>query len=85
MILSKQPVSAAAHLSVVNGSLMVNTKIAGRKTVNLFDMNGTLLMTKSFSEESCEIRMGSTRGKAVAIVTLEHNGRVIKSYKVRMN
>ena len=85
MILSKQPVSAAAHLSVVNGSLMVNTKIAGRKTVNLFDMNGTLLMTKSFSEESCEIRMGSTRGKAVAIVTLEHDGRVIKSYKVRMN
>jgi len=25
------------------------------------------------------------RGKAVVIVTLEHNGRVIKSYKVRMN
>jgi hypothetical protein len=85
MILSKQPVSAAAHLSVVNGSLMVNTKIAGRKTVNLFDVNGTLLMTKSFSEESCEIRMGSTRDKAVVIVTLEHDGRVIKSYKVRMN
>lgn len=85
MILSKQPVSAAAHLSVVNGSLMVNTKIAGPKTVNLFDVNGTLLMTKSFSEESCEIRMGSTRGKTVVIVTLEHNGRVIKSYKVRMN
>ena len=85
MILSKQPVSAAARLSVDNGTLMVNTKIAGRKTVNLFDVNGTLLMTKSFSEESCEIRMGSTRGKAVVIVTLEHNGRVIKSYKVRMN
>jgi hypothetical protein len=73
------------RISVTDGVLMVNTKIAGRKTVNLFDANGTLLKTEIFKGETCEIRLGKIRGKSFVIATVENEGRIIKLYKVRMN
>ena len=73
------------RISVMDGVLMVHSKIAGRKTVNLFDANGTLLKTEMFYGESCEIRLGEIRGKSFVIATVENEGRIIKSYKVRMN
>ena len=73
------------RISVMDGVLMVHSKIAGRKTVNLFDANGTLLKTEMFYGESSEIRLGEIRGKSFVIATVENEGRIIKSYKVRMN
>ena len=73
------------RISVMDGVLMVHSKIAGRKTVNLFDANGTLLKTEMFYGESCEIRLGEIRGKSFVIATVENEGRIIKSYKVRKN
>ena len=71
--------------STEEGILRVNAKVAGRKTVNLFDANGSLLMSKTFNEEFCEIHMNTLRGKLFIIATLETGGRLIKTYKVRMN
>ena len=71
-------------LSAAKGVLMVNAKIEGHKVVRLFDVNGTLLMTKSFDGEFCEVRMDKHRGKPFAVVTLEVDGRLVKTQKVRM-
>jgi hypothetical protein len=81
----KMRVASVVRFSMSENVLMVNAKMAGFKTVNLFDANGTLLMTKSFTGETCEIHMDALRGKAFIIATLESEGRLIKSYKVRMN
>jgi M6 family metalloprotease-like protein len=81
----KMRVASVVRFSVSENVLMVNAKMAGFKTVNLFDANGTLLMTKSFTGEVCEIHMDALRGKAFVVATLESEGRLIKSYKVRVN
>ena len=85
LIAHKMHMASVVRFSVSENVLMVRAKMAGLKTVNLFDANGTLLMTKSFTGETCEIRMDSLRGKAFVVATLESDGRLIKSYKVRMN
>ena len=81
----KMRAASVVRFSVSENVLMVNAKMAGFKTVNLFDANGTLLMTKSFTGETCEIHMDALRGKAFVVATLESEGRLIKSYKVRVN
>jgi hypothetical protein len=43
------------------------------------------LKSQSFNGESCEIHMEALRGKTFIVATLESDGRLIKSYKVRMN
>lgn len=85
MIAHKMRFASMVKFSVSEKVLLVNAKMAGLKTVNLFDANGTLLKSQSFSGESCEIHMETLRGKTLIIATLEFNGRLIKSYKVRMN
>jgi hypothetical protein len=57
----------------------------GNKTVRLFDANGALLMTKAFDGESCEIHMDALFKNSLVFATLERGGRLVKSYKVRMN
>lgn len=78
------PGHSMVKFSAAKGVLVVNAKIEGRKVVRLFDVNGTLLMTKSFDDEFCEVRMDKHRGKPFAVVTLEVDGRLVKTQKVRM-
>lgn len=78
------PGHSMVNFSAAKGVLVVNAKIEGRKVVRLFDVNGTLLMTKSFDDEFCEVRMDKHRGKPFAVVTLEVDGRLVKTQKVRM-
>jgi hypothetical protein len=85
MIAHKMRVASMVKFSVSENVLLVNAKMAGLKTVNLFDANGTLLKSQSFNGESCEIHMETLRGKTFIVATLESDGRLIKSYKVRMN
>lgn len=85
MIAHKMRVASMVKFSVSENVLLVNAKMAGLKTVNLFDANGTLLKSQSFNGESCEIHMEALRGKTFIVATLESDGRLIKSYKVRMN
>ena len=77
--------TSEVRFSMIDGTLEVNAKFAGRKTLNLFDANGTLLKTQAFSGESCKIYMDALRGKAFVVASLESEGRLIKTYKVRMN
>ena len=85
MIAHKMRIASMVKFSMSENVLLVNAKMAGLKTVNLFDANGTLLKSQSFSGESCEIHMEALRGKTFIVATLESDGRLIKSYKVRMN
>ena len=85
MIAHKMRIASMVKFSVSENVLLVNAKMAGLKTVNLFDANGTLLKSQSFSGEFCEIHMDTLRGKTFIVATLESDGRLIKSYKVRMN
>ena len=85
LISARMYATSKVRFSMIDGTLEVNAKFAGRKTLNLFDANGTLLKTQSFSGESCKIYMDALRGKAFVVATLESEGRLIKTYKVRMN
>ena len=71
------------RFSVNQGVLTVNANVNGRKTIRLFDVNGTLLLTKAFDGESCEIRMSSLPGKSFVVGSLEINGRTIKTIKIQ--
>ena len=85
MGMTKTSVASAVRFSVADRVLRIETKLTGKKTVNLFDANGTLLKTTSFNGEFCEIHMEKWRGKSFIIATLENGGRLIKSYKLRAN
>ena len=85
MIIAKTLAAQAVRFSVANRVLMVTADVPGRKTVNLFDANGSLLMTSSFNGAYCEIHLEALRGKSFVVATLESEGRLIKSYKVRMH
>ncbi len=76
---------AAVRWSVTENVLTVNAKIEGRKTVRLFDVNGSLLLTKSFDGEFCEIRKDELRQDSFVVGSLELDGRTIKTMKVRLN
>jgi hypothetical protein len=68
---------------VNQGVLTVNANVNGLKTIRLFDVNGTLLLTKAFGGESCEIRMSSLPGKSFVVGSLEINGRTVKTIKIQ--
>ena len=76
---------SAVRFAVTDGVLRVNAKFDGRKTVRLFDVNGSLLLTKSFNDQFCEIQMESLPQKSFVVGTLELGGRVIKTLKLRLN
>ena len=84
MISSKPYIASAVRFSVNDRVLKIDTKIAGNKAVNLFDVNGTLLLRKTFTDSYCEIRMDSWRGKPLMIATLESGGKLIKTQKFRV-
>jgi len=77
--------ASAVRFITNKGLLMVNADIEGHKTIRLFDANGTLLLTKSFDGKFCEVQISPLRGKTFVVATLESNGRLIKSAKVRTN
>ncbi|MBR2091642.1 MAG: M6 family metalloprotease domain-containing protein [Fibrobacter sp.] len=80
----KTNVILAVQFSVENKVLKLNTSLEGRKTLNLFDANGTLLMTNSFKDKACEIQLNKLRGKSFVIATLNVNGKPIKTQKIRV-
>jgi hypothetical protein len=81
----KTSVAAPVRFAVNNGMLTVNANFDGSKTVHLFDVNGTLLLKKTFDGSSCEIRLKNIRGKSFIIGTLESGGRMLKSFKLRLD
>ena len=81
----KTSVAAPVRFAVNNGMLTVNANFDGSKTVHLFDVNGTLLLKKTFDGHSCEIRLKNIRGKSFIIGTLESGGRMLKSFKLRLD
>lgn len=72
------------QFSVTDRILKVNANMEGRKTVNLFDANGSLLMREQFADKYCEIHMDALRGKSFVIVTLESGGQLVKTKKIRL-
>ena len=84
-VIGKSLAETAVRWSVADGTLMMEAKIEGRKTVRLFDANGTLLLTKSFDGEFCEIRMDKLRQNSFVIGLVELNGRILKKMKVHVN
>jgi len=89
---SSEPVSLEKKLALAplvrfvstDGVLKVNANFAGRKTLNLFDANGALLMAKTFNGDFCEIQMNSIRGKMFVIATLESGGQLVKTKRIRL-
>jgi M6 family metalloprotease-like protein len=81
----KTSVAAPVRFAVNNGMLTVNANFDGNKTVHLFDVNGTLLLKKTFDGHSCEIRLKNIRGKSFVVGTLESGGRLLKSFKLRLD
>ena len=81
----KTSVAVPVRFAVNNGMLTVNANFDGNKTVHLFDVNGTLLLKKTFDGHSCEIRLKNIRGKSFIIGTLESGGRMLKSFKLRLD
>ena len=75
---------AATRFTVADGILRVNANIEGLKTLNLFDANGTLLMTNSFKDNACDIQLNKLRGKSFVIATLSVNGYLVETQKVRV-
>ena len=75
---------AATRFTVADGILRVNANIEGLKTLNLFDANGTLLITNSFKDNACDIQLNKLRGKSFVIATLSVNGYLVKKQKVRV-
>ena len=84
MISESRIASSAVRFFVDNRILRVDANLEGRKTVNLFDANGTLLLSNTFADKYCEISMDALRGKSFVIVTLESGGQLIKTKKIRV-
>ena len=84
MISERRIASSAVRFFVDNRILRVDANLEGRKTVNLFDANGTLLLSNTFADKYCEISMDALRGKSFVIVTLESGGQLIKTKKIRV-
>ncbi len=84
MISERRLASFAVRFFVDNRILRVDANFEGRKTVNLFDANGTLLLSNTFADQYCEISMDALRGKSFVIVTLESGGQLIKTKKIRV-
>jgi hypothetical protein len=77
-------VPSAVRFSVTDRVLKIDANFVGHKTVNLFDVNGTLLMRESFSGKYCEIHMDALRGKSFVIASLVSDGQLMKSKKIRV-
>lgn len=84
MISERRLASSAVRFFVDNRILRVDANLEGRKTVNLFDANGTLLLSNSFADKYCEISMEALRGKSFVVVTLESGGQLLKTKKIRV-
>ena len=84
MISERRIASSAVRFFVDNRILRVDANLEGRKTVNLFDANGTLLLSNSFADKYCEISMEALRGKSFVVVTLESGGQLLKTKKIRV-
>ncbi len=84
MISESRIVSSAVRFFMDNRILRVDANLEGRKTVNLFDANGTLLLSNTFADKHCEISMDALRGKSFVIVTLESGGQLLKTKKIRV-
>lgn len=84
MISERRIASSAVRFFVDNRILRVDANLEGRKTVNLFDANGTLLLSNTFADKHCEISMDALRGKSFVIVTLESGGQLLKTKKIRV-
>ena len=84
LVFERHPVFDRVQLSVDKGVLMVNADVEGLKTVRLFDVNGTLLMTKSFDGNFCNVRMDKLHGKSFVVATIDADGRLIKTQKIRV-
>ena len=82
--LSKINATTAASFQVADGILRVTANIEGRKAVNLFDANGTLLMTSSFNDRTCKVQLSKLRGKSFVVATLNVNGHLVKTQKIRV-
>ena len=84
LIAERRYAASAVQFTVADRILKVNANMEGRKTVNLFDVNGSLLMRKSFADKYCEIHMDALRGKSFVVVTLESGGQLVKTKKIRV-
>lgn len=84
MIAERRYAASAVQFNVVDRILKVNANIDGRKAVNLFDVNGTLLMRKTFTGAFYEVHMDALRGKSFVVATLESNGQIVKTKKIRV-
>lgn len=84
VLVERNIVPSAVRFSVTDRVLKIDANFDGRKTVNLFDVNGTLLMRESFSGKYCEIHMDALRGKSFVIASLVSDGQLIKSKKIRV-
>ena len=83
-IAERRLAASAVQFSVADRILKVNANMEGRKTINLFDVNGTLLMKESFADKYCEVHMDALRGKSFVIATLEYGGQLVKTKKIRV-
>ena len=77
-------VMSAVRFSVADRILKVTANVEGNKTLNLFDANGTLLMTSSFKDEVCVVQLNKLRGKSFVVATLNVNGHILKTQKIRV-
>jgi M6 family metalloprotease-like protein len=84
LIAERRYAASAVQFTVADRILKVNANMEGRKTVNLFDVNGSLLMRESFADKYCEIHMDALRGKSFVVVTLESGGQLVKTKKIRV-
>lgn len=75
----------AVRFSVTDGVLMVNANLSGRKTIRLFDVNGALLLTKTFESDFCEIPLSSLNAKSFVVGSLDLDGHLVKTIKVRIH
>jgi len=78
-------VTSSVRLSVTDGVLAVNANVDGQKKIHLFDVNGTLLLDKTFDGNFCEIQLKNLGGKSFVVGTLESGGRLLKSFKLRLD
>ena len=81
----KTYVASSVRFAVNNGMLTVNTNINGQKKIHLFDVNGTLLLEKTFDGNFCEIQLKNLGGKSFVVGTMESGGRLLKSFKLRLD
>jgi hypothetical protein len=81
----KTYVASSVRFAVNNGMLTVNANISGQKKIHLFDVNGTLLLEKTFDGNFCEIQLKNLGGKSFVVGTMESGGRLLKSFKLRLD